>query len=195
MENLGSERDDRMAKLEAILYASGRPLSYTTIVSHLKLQDEQEAKVLTLKLSEIYSQDGSPLEIKLLPEDRVVLQLKTDYTKEARRFSIKPLLTVGPLRTLSFIAYNQPIEQSEVARVRGSQSYQHIKRLTQMGLIEKEKAGRNKILKTTDEFADTLGLSRERSSMKRQLRSLFHRIETELERTTQPIKSQTKDTL
>ena len=49
-----------------------------------------------------------------------------------------------------------------------------------MGLVQKEKGnGRTKMLKTTDDFADTLGLSRERSNMKRQLRSLFHKLETE----------------
>jgi segregation and condensation protein B len=175
-----SNRDDLMARLEAILYASGRPLSLATIVAYLKLENEQEAKQLTIRLGEIYEQDGSPLEVRYLPEDRVVIQLKTDYTKEARKFSIRPLLTAGPLRTLSYIAYNQPIEQREVALARGSQSYQHIKQLVQMGLVQKEKGnGRAKMLKTTDDFADTLGLSRERSNMKRQLRSLFHKLETE----------------
>jgi chromosome segregation and condensation protein ScpB len=49
-----------------------------------------------------------------------------------------------------------------------------------MGLVEREKgSGRAKMLKTTDDFADTLGLSRDRSNMKRQLRSLFHKLETE----------------
>ncbi len=174
-----SNRDDRLARLEAILYASGRPLSLATIVAHLKLSDEAEAKQLTLRLGDIYEQDGSPLEVRQLPEDRVVIQLKTDYTKEARKFSIRPLLTAGPLRTLSYIAYNQPIEQREVAIARGSQSYQHIKQLVQMGLVEKEGKGRTKLLKTTDDFADTLGLSRDRGNMKRQLRSLFHKLETE----------------
>jgi len=175
-----SSRDDNLARLEAILYASGRPLSLATIVAHLKLENEQEAKQLTLHLSEIYAQDGSPLEVRHLPEDRVVIQLKTNYTKEARKFSIRPLLTTGPLRTLSYIAYNQPIEQRAVAIARGSQSYQHIKQLVQMGFLEKEKGkGRAKLLKTTDDFADTLGLSRDRSNMKRQLRSLFHKLEAE----------------
>jgi segregation and condensation protein B len=172
--------DDMLARLEAILYASGRPLSLATIVAYLKLNNEQEAKQLTLRLSEIYEQDSSPLEVRHLPEDRVVIQLKTDYTKEARKFSIRPLLTTGPLRTLSYIAYNQPIEQREVAIARGSQSYQHIKQLVQLGLIQKESGkGRAKLLKTTDDFADTLGMSRDRSNMKRQLRSLFHKLETD----------------
>jgi segregation and condensation protein B len=177
---LSSGENDKLARLEAVLYASGRPLSLATIVAHLKLENEQEAKALSVHLGEIYEQDGSPLEVKHLPEDRVVIQLKTDYTKEARKFSIRPLLTVGPLRTLSYIAYNQPIEQREVAIARGSQAYQHIKQLVQMGFIEKEKGkGRTKLLKTTNDFADTLGLSRDRSAMKRQLRSLFHRLEAE----------------
>ena len=175
-----SSKDDMLARLEAILYASGRPLSLATIVAHLKLDSEQEAKQLSIRLGEIYEQDRSPLEVKHLPEDRVVIQLKTDYTKEARKFSIRPLLTTGPLRTLSYIAYNQPIEQREVALARGSQSYQHIKQLVQMGLVEREKgSGRARLLKTTDEFADSLGFSRDRSNMKRQLRSLFHKIEAE----------------
>ena len=175
-----SGRDDKLARLEAILYASGRPLSLATIVAHLKLDDEREAKQLTIRLGEIYEQDASPLEVRHLPEDRVVIQLKTDYTKEARKFSIRPLLTAGPLRTLSYIAYNQPIEQRAVAIARGSQSYQHIKQLVHMGFVEKEKGkGRAKLLKTTDDFADTLGLSRDRSNMKRQLRSLFHKLEAE----------------
>ena len=49
-----------------------------------------------------------------------------------------------------------------------------------MGLVEKEKGkGRAKLLKTTDDFADTLGFSRDKSNMKRQLRSLFHKLEAE----------------
>ncbi len=179
MAALSNGRDDRLAKLEAVLYASGRPLSLATIVAHLKLENEQEARELANHLGEIYLADGSPLEIRYLPEDRVVLQLKTAYTKEARRFSLRPLLTAGPLRTLSYIAYNQPIEQREVAIARGSQSYQHIKQLVQMGLVMKEGKGRTKLLRTTDDFADNLGLSRDRSAMKRQLRSLFSRLETE----------------
>jgi chromosome segregation and condensation protein ScpB len=48
-----------------------------------------------------------------------------------------------------------------------------------MGLVVKEKGkGRAKLLKTTDDFADTLGLSRDRGNMKRQLRSLFHKLES-----------------
>jgi len=52
-----------------------------------------------------------------------------------------------------------------------------------MGLISREKKGRQTIIRTTPDFADYLGLSQERSSMRRQLRSIFRKLEVkELEK-------------
>ena len=168
---------DDIARLEAILYASGRPISMATIVAYLKLQDERQARGLVDRMESVYAEHGSPLELRRLPEDRVVLQLKPEYTKEARKYSVKPPLSTGPLRTLSFIAYNQPIEKSAVAEARGSQAYQHIKELEEAKLIESEKSGRTEMIQTSDDFADYLGLSRDRGSLKRQLKTIFRKIE------------------
>jgi len=49
--------------------------------------------------------------------------------------------------------------------------------LEEMGLISRERKGRATIIQTTPDFADYLGLSRERASMKRQLRRLFKKLE------------------
>jgi segregation and condensation protein B len=174
---LAEKSDDNIARLEAILYASGRPISLTTIVAHLKLQDERQARELVNRLGSLYEEFRSPLEVRNLPEDRVVLQLKADFNKEARKFSIKPPLTIGPLRTLSYIAYNQPVEKSDVAQARGSQAYHHIKELESIGLVEAEKAGRTELVRTTNDFADYLGLSRDHGSLKRQLRTIFKKLE------------------
>jgi segregation and condensation protein B len=175
--------EEKLAELEAILYASGRPLSLTTLCAHLRLESENEVSSLIEKLSEAYKRDDSPLEISEVSGGRVVLQLKTDYTKQARRFSMKPLLTAGPLRTLSYVAYHQPLEQKQVAEARGSQAYTHLRALEGMGLISRKKEGRITVINTTEDFADYLGLSTDRTSMRRQLRSMFRRLEVkELER-------------
>lgn len=172
-----------MAQLEAVLYASGRPVTLTTLVAHLRLDSEKAVSDLINMLSEAYENDGSPLEISEVTGGRVVLQLKPDYTKQAKRYSMKPLLTAGPLRTLSYIAYNQPVEQKQVAVARGSQAYRHLRALDDMGLISRVKKGRQTVISTTTDFADYLGLSTDRTEMRRQLRSIFRKLEVrELEK-------------
>jgi len=177
------EDKGKLAELEAILYASGRPVSLTSLVAYLRLDSEMEVTSLVRELSEAYDRDGSPLEVSEVTGERVVLQLKPNFNKQARRFSMKPLLTSGPLRTLSFVAYNQPVEQREVAIARGSQAYKHLKALEDMGLISRKKNGRSTIINTTEDFADYLGLPSDRTSMRRQLRRIFRRLEVkEIER-------------
>ena len=177
------EDKGKLAELEAILYASGRPVSLTALVTYLRLDSEMEATSLVRELSEAYDRDGSPLEVSEVTGERVVLQLKPNFNKQARRFSMKPILTSGPLRTLSFVAYNQPVEQREVAIARGSQAYKHLKALEDMGLISRKKNGRSTLINTTEDFADYLGLPSDRTSMRRQLRRIFKRLEVkEIER-------------
>jgi segregation and condensation protein B len=171
------EENGKLAELEAILYASGRPVSLTALVAYLRLSSEMEVTTLIRKLSEAYDRDGSPLEVSEVTGERVVLQLKPNFNKQARRFSMKPILTAGPLRTLSFVAYNQPVEQREVATARGSQAYKHLRALDDMGLISRKKDGRSTLISTTEDFADYLGLPSDRTSMRRQLRRIFRRLE------------------
>ena len=166
----------KLAKLEAILYASGRPVSLTALCAYLRLDSEKEVSVLIQNLSENYEEDGSALEIRELPRNKAVLQLKAKYARLARRFSMNPVLTRGPLKTLSFVAYHQPVLQKKVAEARGSHAYRHLKMLKEMGLITREKRGRNTIVRTTPDFADYLGLSKERSIMRRQLRRIFKKL-------------------
>jgi len=168
---------DKLAELEAILYASSRPVELTTLVTRLRLENELEADRLVTLLQKMYEEDDSALEVKKLPREKVVLQLKPDYNKQASRYSLKPLLSESALRTLSYVAYNQPVEQKEVAKVRGSGAYRHLRQLDEMGLIKREKRGRTTIIHTTQDFADYLGLSTERTQMRRQLRSMFRKLE------------------
>jgi segregation and condensation protein B len=85
----------------------------------------------------------------------------------------RPLLSAGPLKTLSYIAYRQPISQKRVVEVRGQHSYSHIKLLKDMGLISAEQSGRSMALKTTDYFADYFGLLHDPSLMKKELKRIF----------------------
>ena len=101
------------------------------------------------------------------------MQLKAEFTPLVKKLVNRPLLSSGPLKTLSYIAYRQPLSQKRVIEVRGQHAYGHVKLLKEMGLIAAERSGRSIVLKTTDYFADYFGLTMDTASLKRDLKRIF----------------------
>jgi len=97
------------------------------------------------------------------------MQLKAEYNPVARKFATKPLLSKAALRTLSFVAYFQPISGSDLSARRGSQVYEHVRDLEEVGFLVWERRGRSKFYNTTPEFSEYFGLSTDVSTMKHQL--------------------------
>ncbi len=124
-------------------------------------------------LMEEYKARNKALEILALKNERYVLQVKAEFTPLIKKLVNRPLLSSGPLKTLSYIAYRQPISQKRVIEVRGQHAYGHVKMLKDMGLIMSERSGRSLALKTTDYFADYFGLTTDTSVMKKDLKKIF----------------------
>jgi segregation and condensation protein B len=161
--------------LEAALYVAGRPLDLRELASVLKTRSKKRVQRTAQKLIELYITRETALEILSLEEDRYVMQLKAEYTPEVRRLSLRPMLSVGPLKTLSYIAYRQPLPQKQVIDVRGQHAYGHVKQLEGLNLISRERAGRSRLLRTTPFFADYFGLSHDLKTMKQQLKIIFEK--------------------
>ncbi len=167
------KKQRRLRLLEAALYVAGRPLTLNELCSVLSTRSKNKtAKYLKLLMEE-YSARNTALEILALKEDRYVLQLKADFTPLVRKLVNRPLLSSGPLKTLSYIAYRQPVSQKRVIQARGQHAYGHIKLLRDMGLVAAEHAGRSMTLRTTDYFADYFGLTHDTPTMKRELKRIF----------------------
>ncbi len=152
---------------------AGRPLDTKTIGSIIGARSEEKIKGFVRTIKERFEKAKSPIQVLELPDGRFVMQLKPELAKHVRKLSNRPLLTPGPLRTLSFIALRQPIVQSRVIAVRGKLAYQHVKQLKDMDLISFEKLGRSKALRTTATFADYFNLSHDTSAMKRELKNIL----------------------
>src|SRR5690348_3852405 len=155
---------------EAALYVSGRPLDLKMIGSIIGARSEDKIRGIATAVSERYRTAGSPIQVVELPDGRFVMQLKAEFAKHVRKLSNRPLLTPGPLRTLSFIAIKQPVTQSYVVRVRGKLAYVHVKQLRDMDLINDERIGRTRMLRTTSTFADYFNLNHDPSLMKKELK-------------------------
>src|SRR5947209_9217713 len=158
---------------EAALYVSGRPLELKMIGSVIGARSEDKIRGIATAVAERYRLAGSPIQVVELPDGRFVMQLKAEFAKHVRKLANRPLLTTGPLRTLSFIALKQPVTQSYVVRVRGKLAYVHVKQLKDMDLINDERIGRTRMLRTTATFADYFNLNHDLSVMKRELKKVL----------------------
>jgi len=163
--------------IEAALYVAGRPLDLKTLASVLRTRSKKKAHRLVQQLLEAYKSRDTALEVLALEDERYVMQLKADYTPEVRRLTLRPLLSIGPLKTLSYIAYRQPVPQTMVIDVRGQHAYDHLKQLEDLELISRERAGRSKVVRTTEFFADYFCLSHDLKIMKQQLKNIFEKDE------------------
>lgn len=173
-DTLKQERLTReLALLEAGLYVAGRPLDLKTLASVTGTRSKKKLKKLAKTLVENYRNRDTALEVLELEGERFVMQLKVEYTDKVRKLATRPLLSAGPLKTLSYIAFRQPIPQIQVIDVRGHHAYGHLTQLEEMELIVREGIGRKKMIRTTEFFADFFGLSHDLRTMKRQLKSVF----------------------
>ena len=168
-----------LALIEAALYVAGRPLDINELCQVINSRSKKKVKKYVELVMQAYVARNSPLEILALKDERYVLQVKSEFTPLIKKLVNRPLLSSGPLKTLSYIAFRQPVTQKRVIEVRGQHAYGHVKLLKDMGLIASERVGRSVGLKTTDHFADYFGLTQDTSAMKRDLRRIFGSVSKE----------------
>jgi segregation and condensation protein B len=159
--------------LEAALFVAGRPLDINELCQVIGSRSKKKVQKYADALMQDYNARNTALEILALKDERYVLQVKAEYTHLIQKLVNRPLLSSGPLKTLSYIAIRQPISQKRVIDVRGQHAYGHIKELKDRGLIMAEKSGRSMALRTTNDFADYFGLPNDIVEMKRNLKKIF----------------------
>jgi segregation and condensation protein B len=159
--------------LEAALYVAGRPLDLNELCQVVGSRSKKRVISYAETLMADYKARNSAMEILALKDERYVLQVKAEFTPLIKKLVNRPLLSSGPLKTLSYIAYRQPITQKRVIEVRGQHAYGHVKMLKDMGLIMSERSGRSLALRTTDYFADYFGLTQDTLTLKKDLRKIF----------------------
>jgi segregation and condensation protein B len=162
-----------IALMEAALFVAGRPLDVNELCQVIGSRSKKKAMKFADTLIQDYNARNTALEILALKDERYVIQVKAEFTHLIQKLVNRPLLSSGPLKTLSYIALRQPISQKRVIDVRGQHAYGHIKELKDRHLIQAEKSGRSMALKTTSDFADYFGLPNDITEMKKNLKKIF----------------------
>ena len=154
--------EEKKAVIEAILFAAGREVKVTEIMSSLEIGEEEAITILN-SLASDFNEKKSGLKI-IRMDDSYQLATKTDYYQYIYPIidkRTKPNLSNAALETLAIIAYNPRATRPEIEAIRGVNSDGTIYKLLEYGLIEEagkaDLPGRPTTYKTTQEFLKMFG--------------------------------------
>ena len=153
----------RMAAIEAILFAAGDSVAISDLGEALQMTPIELQRVLE-ELALRYAASESGLQLKYI-NDRVQLATKGIYG-ELLGDVLTPVrsrnLSQSVLETLTIIAYRQPVTKGEIEAIRGVRSEYTVHTLEMLGLIEdkgrKDALGHPILYGTTEEFLRRFGL-------------------------------------
>jgi segregation and condensation protein B len=80
------------------------------------------------------------------------MRVKPQYEENVTPLIPETDMPKGMLKTLALIAYEQPIKQSFLVKIRGNRVYDYMQRLEQLEFIERKDVGHTKIITTTQKF-------------------------------------------
>jgi segregation and condensation protein B len=152
-------REEISARIEAALYSAGRPLSIDELSRVSGTNSKSKTRNVVNELIKKTKCVFVALEITELADGTFVFQLKPDYAPLIRKFAQRPLIPGASLKTLSYIAYEQPVTSKRLVQSRGNQVYTHLRTLKQMKFIEFENLGRQKAYRTTNKFRSYFGIT------------------------------------
>ena len=145
------------ARLEAILYLKGRPLSLAELAELAGLEREATEWALITLMAD-YAHRDTALEIHQ-EGSRYSLQLREGLGDLVQ--NLLPVeLSTASLRTLATIALKKRLLQSELVELRGSGAYEHIKELLAQDFIERRRQsdGRSYWLSLSEKFHRTFAV-------------------------------------
>lgn len=144
--------------IEALLFASGEPLSLQDLVNHL----EEKSKLIEIIIQEMMEEYEvtSDRGIKLIcikgSYQLVTKAENSNYIQKLLKKNKRQSLSQASIESLAIIAYKQPITRIDIDEIRGVKSESAIQRLIEKDLIKEvgrlEVPGRPILYGTTDEF-------------------------------------------
>jgi len=143
------------AAVEAALYSTPETITISAIAEKTGIPVE-EVRTAVMDLRREYDERDSALMIAKIGTGYRMM-LRAEYTECTGTFA-KAELSGGALRTLTTIAYYQPVLQSKLLTLRGPRVYEDVHTLVDSGFVSRKKAGNTWELTTTKKFAEYFGI-------------------------------------
>lgn len=156
------ERDELVQAVEAMIFASGRPVSAKAISEILEVETKEIEEAINV-LKEKLVERNSGVQIIKVNDTYQFATLEKFYAYICKLLDNrpKPTLSQAALEVLSIVAYNQNTTRAEIERVRGVTSDSALNKLLEYNLVEEagkmNAPGRPMMYKTTEDFLKMFG--------------------------------------
>jgi len=180
------DETEATARIEAALYSAGRPLKIEELIKASGTESRTKTYSILENLMKKSKTVFKAIEIVTLPDGSYVFQLKPEYSSTIKKYASKPVLPNATLKTLSYIAYMQPISSKQLVETRGSGVYSHLKELKQLDFINHQNVGRLKIFTTTEKFQKYFGIQGDVENLKQRLFSKIRKSASQSKADSQP---------
>jgi len=147
-----------LALAEAALFLAPQPLTRRALAKILGGVALAYVDQLLEDLKEQFDEPSRGIELHV-EDGRAMFRVKSIYVNEVAHLAPQQDIPRPILRTLAVIAYNHPMTQADLIKVRGNKGYSHVQELIERGLISSEDHGRTLLLSVTKEFLRHFGLS------------------------------------
>jgi segregation and condensation protein B len=144
--------------LEAILFIAERPVSLTEIKQKLMIDDDEIAQLISLLEQNLKVRNSFIELIKSEQGQAIEMRINEGIKKELDAFRTKKSLSKDLMKTLAYIALEQPLKYGDLKKVRGQKAREHVEALEREGYIKHEPSGKTSILTTTLYFASVFNI-------------------------------------
>jgi segregation and condensation protein B len=157
------EREKLIGIVEALIFASEKPLRIEDIRKVLPDASPKEVREAIGDLKKIYDEGSGGIFIAEVARG-FQFRTRSEFSPFVKQlFETRPKkISRAAMETLSIIAYRQPIIRSDIERIRGVDCGGVVKALLERKLIKilgkKDVIGKPLIYGTTQEFLETFGL-------------------------------------
>jgi segregation and condensation protein B len=163
-------RGDLVLRIEALLFAAGKPLTVHDLSDAVGTKDWTEVQRALKKMQHNYASRLTALELRRAG-DGWAIQVRKEFAAFANRVAA-PEISRRALKTLALIAYHQPIRQSRLVKMVGDKVYGDIPTLRELGFVRAAEKANTLELSTTSKFAEYFGFE---STDRKKLRQLMEK--------------------
>jgi segregation and condensation protein B len=157
-------RDERLARVEAVLFLAREPLTSRKIGQLAGLPDGTAARTSVRQLNRLYNAGGSPFRAEELAGGFQLLTRPVfgPWLRRLLHTPVETRLSAPALETLAVVAYRQPVLRADIEAIRGVQCGDILRQLMDRDLVRivsrADDLGRPLLYGTTRRFLQIFGL-------------------------------------